>query len=107
MRETIAFIVHLPGRPEHRDELEARLIQVLDAMAKEPDFVNTWAHRAAEDPDTIVIYETWACSRDHFLEHHLRKDYRQDYEAALPRLLARERTIEFLTPVRGYPGRRD
>jgi len=105
MSETIAFVVHLPGRPEHRDELEARLFQVLDAMASEPDFVNAWAHRASEDPDTIVIYETWACSREHFLAHHLGKDYRQEYEAALPRLLGRERRIEFLTPLRGYPQR--
>jgi quinol monooxygenase YgiN len=105
MTDTISFVVHLPGKPEHREELEQRLFGVLDAMAKEPDFVNTWAHRSLEDPDTVVLYETWACSRKHFITHHLKASYRQEYEAALPKLLARERTIEFLSPLRSFPQR--
>jgi quinol monooxygenase YgiN len=69
-------------------------------MAQEPDFVNTWVHEDRNDPDTIVLYETWSCSEAHFLAHHLTKPYRQDYEAQLPHLLSRARTIEFLTPLR-------
>ncbi|MEM5428791.1 putative quinol monooxygenase [Cupriavidus oxalaticus] len=102
MTQNISFIVHLPGKPEHREELEARLLTVLDAMSEEPDFINTYLHRSAEDDDTLVLYETWACSREHFLSHHLSRPYRQSYEAALPGLLKAQRTIEFLTPVREY-----
>jgi quinol monooxygenase YgiN len=102
MSETTSFIVHLPGKPEHREELESRLLEVLDRMSEEPDFINTYLHRHADEPDTLVLYETWACSREHFLENHLSRPYRKEYEAALPRLLARARTLEFLDPVRGY-----
>ncbi len=102
MSDVIAFIVHLPGKPEHRDELEAKLLPVLDAMAEEPDFINTYLHRSQEDPDTLVLYETWACSAEHFRSYHLSRPYRQAYEAALPGLLKRERSIAFLTPLKAY-----
>ncbi len=37
MNQSIAFIVHLPGKPERRAELESKLLYVLDQMSKEPD----------------------------------------------------------------------
>ncbi|HEY9101985.1 antibiotic biosynthesis monooxygenase family protein [Chitinimonas sp.] len=103
MNDLTSFIVHLPGKPEHREELESRLLEVLDAMAKEPDFINTYLHRSADDPDTLVLYETWACSKEYFMSHHLAKPYRKAYEAVLPRLLKERRTLSFLTPpLRSY-----
>ncbi|MGH8433583.1 MAG: putative quinol monooxygenase [Pseudomonas sp.] len=102
MSDIIAFIVHLPGKPEHREELESRLVEVLDRMAEEPDFINTFLHRSMDDPDTLVLYETWACSCEHFQAHHLSRPYRRDYETVLPRLLKRGRTLEFLEPQRAY-----
>ena len=102
MSATVSFIVHLPARPERREELESGLVKVLDQMAGEPDFVRTDVHRLQDDPDTLVLYETWACSREYFMSHHLGRAYRRDYEAVLPGLLKSPRTIEFLEPVRGY-----
>ena len=103
MSEVITFIVRLPGKPEHRATLETELLKVLDTMADEPDFINTYLHRSAEDPDTLLVYETWACSWEYFRTHHLGKPYRQAYEAVLPALLKQERTIELLTaPIRTY-----
>ncbi|WP_166367222.1 putative quinol monooxygenase [Pseudomonas akapageensis] len=102
MSQTIAFIVHLPGKPEHREELETKLLYVLDQMSKEPDFINTYLHRSVEDPDTLVLFETWACSEQHFRDHHLKVAYRREYEAILPNLLKAPRTLEFLDPVRSY-----
>jgi hypothetical protein len=43
--------------------MRAMLFDVVDNMAKEPDFINTWVHEDQAEPDTIVLYETWACSR--------------------------------------------
>jgi len=98
MNQSIAFIVHLPGKPERRAELESRLLDVLEQMSKEPDFTNTYLHRSLEDPDTLVLYENWACSEQHFRDHHLKASYRRDYEAVLADLLKAPRTPEFLTP---------
>lgn len=107
MSENISFIVHLPGKPEKRDQLYTSLIKVLDEMSHEPDFVNTYLHRSVDDPDTLVLYETWACSARYFQEHHLKKDYRVGYEAELKTLLKSERRFEWLEPVRGYERRTD
>ena len=100
MNQSISFIVRLPTRPEKRDEMRSKLFAVLDRMAQEPDFINTWVHEDINEPDTLVLYETWACSQDYFMAHHFTKPYRQEYEAALPKLLSKARSIEFLTAIR-------
>jgi quinol monooxygenase YgiN len=95
----ITFIVHLPGRPEKRAELEAGVRGVLLAMSAEPDFVHCTLHRSQQDADTLVVYETWRCSRDHFLAEHLGRPYRQTFEDTLSDMLASPRRIEFLDEV--------
>ncbi len=105
MSDSVSFIVHLPTKPKHRVRMRTMLIDVLNAMSREPDFVNTWVHEDLNDPDTLVLYETWACSREFFIAHHLAKNYRQAYEAALPELLSSERRIEFLKGLQAYPER--
>jgi quinol monooxygenase YgiN len=100
--QQISFIVHLPGKPEAREELYSSLLKVLDEMSHEPDFVNTYLHRSADDPDTLVLYETWACSAEYFQQHHLKKSYRVDYEKKLVSLLKSDRRFEWLDPIRSY-----
>lgn len=102
MSEKTSFIVHLPGKPEAREELYASLLEVLDEMSNEPDFVNTYLHRSTDDPDTLVLYETWACSPPYFQAHHLKKAYRVDYEQKLSGFLKADRRFEWLDPVRSY-----
>ncbi|MEX3933701.1 putative quinol monooxygenase [Paraburkholderia phymatum] len=92
----------MPGKPEAREELYSSLVKVLDEMSNEPDFVNTYLHRSADDPDTLVLYETWACSAQYFVDHHLKKPYRVDYEGKLKGLLKSDRTFEWLDLVKGY-----
>ena len=103
---SVSFVVHLHAKDETREQFRAMLYEVLDAMAKEPDFVNTYVGTPLDDPNTFVLYETWACSREEFIANHLSKPYRQAYEKALPAMQAKPRTIEFLEPVRAYPARR-
>ena len=102
MSHVTSFVVRLPGKPEHRETLQSSLHHVLETMAGEPDFINTFLHRSSDDPDTLVVYETWACSAEDFRTRHLSKPYRQAYEAALPTLLKAPRTIEWLDPLKEY-----
>lgn len=99
--ETVSFIVYLPTRPQARERMREMLFDVVRTMAREPDFINTWVHEDLDDPDTIVNYETWACSREHFIAHHLNKPYRLAYEKALPEMLSGERRIVFLKGIEG------
>lgn len=95
----LTFIVHLPAKPEHYAELEASVRQVLADMSHEPDFLECTLHRSQDDPNTLVVYESWSCDRAYFLQHHLSRPYRAEYERALPERLAAERRIEFLDDV--------
>ena len=105
MSDNVSFIVKLPTRPEKREQMRAMLFSITDSMAREPDFINAWVHEDLADPDTLVVYESWACSRDTFMAHHLAAPYRSAYEAALPELLSAPRTIDFLKIIRAYPTR--
>lgn len=105
MHDTVSFIVHLPTKPAQRERMRTMLMNVFDTMAHEPDFINAWVHEELDDPDTLVVYETWACSRDYFMAHHLPKPYRQEYETALPELLSAERRINFLRMLKAHPQR--
>ncbi|TFW16797.1 putative quinol monooxygenase [Duganella callida] len=95
----LTFIVHLPAKPERYAELEAAVRQVLTDMSHEPDFLECTLHRSQQDPNVLVVYESWSCSREHFLQHHLPRAYRADFERQLPDRLAAERRIEFLDDV--------
>ena len=107
MSNQVAFIVYLSAKPERFDETRERLLDVVYQMSAEPDFVNTWVHQLQDDPNTLVLYETWNCSKEDFITRHLSKPYRQAYEKRLPELLARERRIEFLEVIKSYPVRRE
>ncbi|KJZ34495.1 putative quinol monooxygenase [Pseudomonas fluorescens] len=106
MSDQVAFIVYLPAKPERFAEMKERLLDVVHQMSAEPDFVNTWVHQLQDDPNTLVLYETWNCSKDDFITRHLNKPYRQAYEQLLPQLLVSERRIEFLDVIKSYPVRR-
>jgi quinol monooxygenase YgiN len=101
----LSFVVHLPIRPSQRDRARKMVFDIIETMSREPDFVNTWVHEDMAARDTLVNYETWACSREEFIQRHLAKPYRQAFEAALPKLLTGERRIAFLQPLLAYPTR--
>lgn len=105
MSESVAFVVRLTAKPETSARLRTMLADVVETMSREPDFINTWVHEDLSDPHTVILYETWACSREFFVEHHLQKPYRLAYEAVLPDLLAKERSIDFMHIIAAYPGR--
>ncbi|KAB0495744.1 putative quinol monooxygenase [Pseudomonas vancouverensis] len=107
MSDQVAFVVYLPAKPARFAETKERLLDVVHRMSAEPDFVNTWVHQLQDEPNTLVLYETWNCSKEDFIARHLNKPYRQAYEALLPELLASERRIEFLHVIESYPSRRE
>lgn len=98
----VAFLVYLPVKSQARERMRQMMFEVLEAMSSEPDFINTWSHEDLDDPDLIVNYETWACTREEFLSRHLAKPYRQSLEAALLEMLSAPRRLVFLKPLREF-----
>ncbi|MDP3812177.1 MAG: hypothetical protein Q8Q78_14330 [Hydrogenophaga sp.] len=103
--EGVSFIVYLPTRPEQRERLRGMVFDIFQAMSSEPDFVHAWIHEDLADPHMVINYETWACTREFFLENHLKRPYRQAFESAIPTLLSAERRLVFLKTIRSYPAR--
>jgi quinol monooxygenase YgiN len=101
----VSFVVHLPFKPEHTVLGRQLVMDIVREMSREPEFINTWVNEMQDEPDTLVLYETWACSRDDFIARQLPKPYRLAYEAQLPALLSGARHIVFLTPLAGFPTR--
>jgi len=105
LQDQVSFVVHLPFKPDHTALGRQMVMEIVRTMSHEPEFINTWVNAMQDEPDTLVLYETWACSRDDFIARQLSKPYRIAYEAQLPALLCGERHIVFLTPLAGFPTR--
>lgn len=70
---------------------------LFDTMSKEPNFVNAIVHENVDNPDEIVAYEIWNCSKETWLAEEDSKEYRQDYYAQAAEFLLR-REGNFYTP---------
>jgi quinol monooxygenase YgiN len=99
----VTFLVYLHAKAETRQRFEELLLDVLKRVACEQHFVQSFVHRSQDDPNLIVLHETWSCSRDYFMEHYLKTDYKKEYEAALPGMLSRPLEILFLNTVTTFP----
>jgi quinol monooxygenase YgiN len=80
------LLVHIPLKPGRADEFIALLKDVFEAMTVEETFVRATALRSAEDPDTILLYETWI-DRENFMSVQIKPPCRDRYGARLPELL--------------------
>lgn len=101
--EVTVLLVFLPVKPEAREQFRAKLMEMGEYIAKEEQFVSAAIHEDRDDPDTLVLYETWNGSPEDLAEQ-LKRPYRQEYEASLGGLLKAERRIMFLTaPIATVP----
>ncbi len=90
------ILVSLPLKPGCAMECLTLLDDLFAAMHSERTFVSAMALQGAEDPDTIVLCETWL-DRSNFCSVQLNRNYRAAYEARLPALLREPRRVDFFT----------
>jgi len=96
MADVVTILVTFHVNPGHKAEFTERLRELCETMAQEKTFINSFVTEDLDDPNTLYNYETWAESRESFMETHFTKTYRKPYEDELPRLL-RNRTITWLS----------
>jgi len=101
-RKPFTILVSIPLKAGRATEFLALLNDVFDAMKAEDTFVNATALRSANDPDTILLFETWL-DRENFMSEQLKRPYRERYEARLPELLRTPRELSFYEPIRSMP----
>lgn len=97
--DPVAVVVTLEVEPGREDEFLDLLLPVLDTMRHEKTFMNAVLHRDPENPSRFMVYETWADRKD-LVEVQVKRDYRQAYTEALPRLLRNPRGIQVWKPLR-------
>jgi quinol monooxygenase YgiN len=90
------ILVSIPLKPGCAKEFLALLDDLFAAMHSEPTFVSATALQGADDPDTIVLCETWL-DRNNFSSVQRNRPYRGAYEARLPDLLREPRRVDFFT----------
>ncbi len=91
-------VIRLRAKAEQADRLEARLIQLNDAVATEPHYGGVQINR---DGERFLMYERWA-SRVYFEGAHQHTDHLQAFMAELKPMLAEPLEISFLQLVKGY-----
>jgi quinol monooxygenase YgiN len=101
-RKSFTILVSIPLKPGRAAEFLALLNDVFDAMKVEDTFVNAIALRKAEDPDTIMLVETWLY-RENFMSVQMKRPYRGQYEARLTELLRTPREVTFYELIRSMP----
>lgn len=101
----VTYVITFDIRPGCADRFLALLTPVLDAMRHEAGFINAVLHRDPEAPDRFMLYETWH-DHDEVMAVEIHRDYRREYWAKLPGLLARPRQLQVWRPLRAdFAGR--
>lgn len=95
----VTYLIKFDIRPEQRERFMALLGSVLDAMRHEPMFHEAVLHADPENENRMMLYETWEDHRD-VLEVQVKRPYRNEWQAALPELLANPRDISVWHPLR-------
>jgi autoinducer 2-degrading protein len=97
-RKPFVILVGINLKPGYAGEFLGLLDDVVEAMRHEATFVDVIALRDQDDPDSIVLYETWL-DREDFENVQRKRDYRKTYEERLPKILREPRTITFFDAV--------
>jgi quinol monooxygenase YgiN len=93
--QKIGFIVHFHLKPESIEQWLNTSQEVVTAMAVEPTFVNFFRLQDRTNPSRFVLYETWNCTKDVFLNVEMKRPYRAGYERQVPSLVVDPRRMEF------------
>jgi hypothetical protein len=65
----LGFIVRFDFKPGWQEEAKKRgFVGFIETMKQEPTFVNFFRLHDKTNPNRIVIYETWNCSKEYFLD---------------------------------------
>lgn len=93
--DQIVILVRFKLKPNSKEAFFGILKPLFDTMSQEPTFVNSIVHEDLDNPDHVVFYEIWNCSRETWLAEEATKPYRNaPFEQAGPMVI--ERTLNWL-----------
>jgi (4S)-4-hydroxy-5-phosphonooxypentane-2,3-dione isomerase len=95
----VTYVIEFQVVPAERGRFLELLGGVLDAMRREPTFLEAVLHQDPGSAHRFMLYETWE-SHDDVLNVQLHRHYRRAWHEALPTLLQQERDITMWEPIR-------
>ncbi len=97
--------IRFMAKPGEKEAFRAALFSLIEEMSSEKAFVSAIVSDDLDQPDDLIIYETWQGTRDSWLAEEFVKPYRKDYEEKLGALIA-NRSVSWLRPISkwGNPG---
>lgn len=89
---SVTYVIKFQIVPYKYNDFLALLNGVLDAMRREPTFVEAVLHADPDDANRLMLYETWE-DHDDVVNVQIHRPYRQAFHDALPAMLAAPRDI--------------
>ncbi|MEI4771877.1 antibiotic biosynthesis monooxygenase [Psychrobacillus sp. FJAT-51614] len=99
--QQVQLNIRFKAKPGKKEEFRKELSSLIEEMSSEKAFISAIVSDDLDQPDDLIIYETWQGTRDSWLAEEFIKPYRKDYEVRLDDLIL-ERSVSWLQPNREW-----
>ncbi|WP_366248783.1 antibiotic biosynthesis monooxygenase [Terribacillus aidingensis] len=95
--QQVQLNIRFKTKPGKKEEFRKELSSLIEEMSSEKAFISAIVSDDLDQPDDLIIYETWQGTRDSWLAEEFVKPYRKNYEGRLGDLIV-DRSVSWLQP---------
>ena len=95
--QQVQLNIRFKAKPGKKEEFRKELSSLIEEMSSEKAFISAIVSDDLDQPDDLIIYETWQGTRDSWLAVVFIKPYRKNYEGTLGDLIV-DRSVSWLQP---------
>jgi quinol monooxygenase YgiN len=99
--QQVQLNIRFKAKPGKKEEFRKELFSLIEEMSSEKAFISAIVSDDLDQPDDLIIYETWQGTRDSWLAEEFIKPYRKNYEGTLGDLIV-DRSVTWLQPNREW-----
>jgi len=99
--QQVQLNIRFKAKPGKKEEFRKELYSLIEEMSSEKAFISAIVSDDLDQPDDLIIYETWQGTRDSWLAEEFIKPYRKNYEGTLGDLIV-DRSVSWLQPNREW-----
>ncbi|WP_433615149.1 antibiotic biosynthesis monooxygenase family protein [Paenibacillus cellulositrophicus] len=95
--QRVQLNIRFKVKPGKKEGFRRELYSLIEEMSSERAFISAIVSDDLDQPDDLIIYETWQGTRDRWLAEEFIKPYRKDYERTLGDFIV-DRSVSWLQP---------
>ncbi|WP_145946259.1 antibiotic biosynthesis monooxygenase family protein [Paenibacillus sp. Y412MC10] len=95
--QQVQLNIRFKVKPGKKEEFRRELYSLIEEMSSEKAFISAIVSDDLDQPDDLIIYETWQGTRDSWLAEEFVKPYRKNYERTLGDFIV-DRSVSWLQP---------